>query len=237
MAQDNVLDGGSEIAEAGLPKPEFTESSQPNPSELSAEAIAKQDEQRLKDTEERLWRKIQGKLDKDQAEVKRTYGELSEVQAALAAWKEGKDPSEFESAFELREIKRELAELKQAAPTQASPNGKVDGDKAFDKAVGLVTEAGLANDPEVLELFKTYKGKPDDFVIEVSRKVIARNTKTQPSAASASAPAGGMRTAGNAEAIQAQIDAIYSDSQKALSSEGRAEAKALAKQLEALEAK
>ena len=227
MPEDKVQVGASEAPEAGLPKPSFETPSQPAGSELSAEAIAKQDEQRLKDTEERLWRKIQSKLDKDTAEVRKTYGDLSEVQTALAEVKAGGDPDKIYAALEQRRLYEKVAELesKISSPTQSSPNGKAEADEAFDKAVGLVTEAGLANDPEVQELFKTFKGKPDDFVIEVGRKVIARNTQKAPAAASATSPAGGGGAAVTLDSATDKVNELTAQYAKASAPSQRAELK------------
>src|SRR3990167_8229690 len=228
MPEDKVQVGASEAPEAGLPKPSFETPSQPAGSELSAEAIAEQRlEQRLKDTEEKLRREFQSKYDKDTAANRKLYGDLSEVQQALAEVKAGGDPDTVYAALEQRNLYQKISDLEArfSAPSQPSQNGNAEADVAFDKAVGLVTEAGLANDPEVQELFKTFKGKPEDFSYAVNELVLTRNTKPAPSAASATSPAGGGGAIGNAESIQAQIAAITSDSQKVMTAKGRAEVK------------
>lgn len=236
---EDIEVGGSESQEVSLPKPTFTEVSQPAGSELSAEAIAEQKlEQRLKDTEEKLRREFQSKYDKDTAANRKLYGDLSEVQKALAEVKAGGDPDKVFAALEQRNLYQKVAELeaKLSAPTQVSPDGTAEADEAYEKAVGLLTEVGLTNDPEVLKLMGGRYKNPTDMLFAVNKFVAQRNTKKPASPASVSSPAGGGRTADSAESIQAEINAILSDGKRAISVEGGAKLKELAKQLEALEA-
>ena len=234
---ETILDGASETPDESLPKPSFEQSSQSDPSE-SVSAIAAQYEQRLKETKEELRREFQSKQDKDIANVRKTYGDLSEVQKALAEVKAGGDPDKIYAAIEQRNLYQDVQELKQrfTAPNPVS-SGKSEQDEAYAQAVGLLKEAGLDNDPGVMKLMGGKYKNANEFLFEVNRFTLQNITKKPAAAASASSPAGGARTASNAGDIQSQMDAITGDRNKALSVEGRAELRQLAKQLEELEAR
>jgi hypothetical protein len=205
---DIVLDGASETPDESLPKPSFEAASQSDPSE-SVSAIAAQYEQRLKETKEELRREFQGKQDKDLASVRKTYGDLSELQTALAAVKAGGDPEKIYAAIEQRNLYAKVDELekKLSAPNQSSPGGS-EADEAYAKAVGLLKETGLDNDPDVMKLMGGRYKNANDFLFEVNRFTLQRNTKRPASPASASSPAGGGGVVGNVGAVQAQIDAL-----------------------------
>lgn len=228
MTAQDILDGASEAPEVALPKPTFDEVSQPAGSELSAEAIAQQFEQRLKDTEERLSRKFQSQKDKELADIRRTYGDLSEVQKALAEVKAGGDPDKVFAALEQRNLYQKVAELeaKLSAPNQSLPSGNDEADKAYEEAVGLLQQAELTNDPEVMKLMGGRYKNPNDMLFAVNKFVLQRNTKRKASPASASSPAGGGGATTTIAAASETVDNLTAQYARASSPSQRAELKA-----------
>ena len=205
-----------------LPKPTFDEPSHESTSE-SVSAVAAQYEQRLKDTEEKLRREFQSKFDKDTASVRKTYGDLSELQKALAEAKAGGDPDKIYAAIEQRNLYAKVEELEKrlSAPQTASP-GKSEQEEAYGKAVGLLKKHGLDNDPDVLKLMSGKYNSPTDFLFEVNDFVMQRNTKKPASPASAASPAGGKGVTRDAAAVSSEIAVLLSDRDALATQEGRA---------------
>lgn len=234
---DNQQEGGQEILEGALPKPTFQEPSDDQQLSAAAAKGAQSSGLTAEQVAEIVKREIQGLKDQRVDKVYKGLG--ADPKQIVEAIKGGKDPDQVLADYQSQNLFERLDAIEQrfASPTpQTSQNGNAEQDAAFDKAVSLVTKAGLANDPDVQKLFQGQYKSPADFAYAVSELVLTRNTKTQPAAASVTMPAGGSKSSGNASTIQAQIDAIISDSKKAMSVDGLAELRTLAKQLEQLEA-
>ena len=223
---DQLKDGGQELANEALPKPEFEEVSDDQQHSEAAKTGAQFDESAfLAKVEQIVKREVQSTKDQ---RIDKLYKQLgSDPRQIVEAIKAGQDPDKVLESLERQSVFDRLDRVESviASPQKPSPNGRTEADEAFDKAVGLVTEAGLANDPEVQELFKTFKGKPDDFVIEVGRKVIARNTQKAPAAASATSPAGGGGASVTLDSATDKVNELTAQYAKASAPSQRAELK------------
>ena len=228
---DQVPEGGQVIAEGQLAKPTFTEPPVDKPPFEPAKPDAQFDEgQFLAKVDSLLDRKLQGLKDQRVDKLQKQLG--IDPRQIVADIKGGKDPDKVLEDYERQSLfdRLDAIENKVSAPSEPSQNGKSEADEAFERAVGLVQKAGLANDPEVAGMFGEKYKTPSDFLFAVSEKVLSRNTQKQPSAASASSPSGGGKQVASAESVQAEIDNLLS-SREVTTVEGRAKLKELRQQL------
>ena len=218
---DQPKDGGQELANKGLPKPEFEEvSDDQQHSEAAKESVRFDENAFLAKVEDLIERKVQSSKDQRIDKLYKNLG--SDPRQIVEAIKGGQDPDKVLESLERQSVfdRLERIETAVATPNRPSPNGRAEVDEAFNDAVGLVTEAGLANDPEIQEIFKGKYKTPGDFLFAVNRKVLARNTKPQPAAASVMSPAGGGATS-NAKTAQANVDGLMEKLARTVSPEAR----------------
>lgn len=224
---DQPKDGGQELANKGLPKPEFEEvSDDQQHSEAAKESVQFDENAFLAKVEDLIERKVQSSKDQRIDKLYKNLG--SDPRQIVEAIKGGQDPDKVLESLERQSVFDRLDRIESsvATPNRPSPNGRAEVDEAFDEAVGLVTEAGLSNDPEIQEMFKGKYKNPNDFLFAVNKKVLARNTKKSPAAASATVPAGGGGAVMSLQSVSDEVDNLTAQYASANSPTKRAELKA-----------
>jgi len=192
MANEELDSGRDGLDEQELPKPVISDPSTDKQTSVEADDLEEKLMTRLESHMEKLIdKRVKSIKDKRWDRVEEQYGALSDLQQALADVKAGKDPDEVLEAIEMRNIRNDIAELKQtlAAPTQQA-RGAGDVDEAWKKAKALVEEAGLTGDRDVVETMSDEYESVDDFLFAVNRAVLKKTAKPQPSPAGAVQPGG-----------------------------------------------
>lgn len=206
---DNTQDSAQDTTESqAIPKPTILEDSEGQPSsEVSADAIAKQVLESLApQLDDLVSKKVQSTKDKRLDRVEKISGGLSQLEQALADVAAGGDPQAILAAAQQQDLAQRLAKLESSVSSPSSAGNSESG-TAFDKAVGLLTEAGLAGDPEVTKLMSGSFKTDADMLFAASELVLRRQIKPRAPAEAATPPA----SAGTVMSGKVDVDALTAE--------------------------
>lgn len=170
---EKPMESGQDPGAAELPKPQYQE--QPVAQQPSAEAkpgATFDIESLMPAIEELVEKKVQSTKDRRIDRMEKQYGDLSELGKMLADVKGGADPKDILDAVERKELLDRIAKLESASQPAPIP-GKSEADEAFVKAKDIIKEAGLNNNPRVLEVMSGTYAKPAEMLEKLTLTVLA----------------------------------------------------------------
>ena len=171
---EKTVESGQDQGAVELPKPSYQDKPAAEQTSPAAQSSATPDIQAIVDAA--VEKAVQSTKDKRFDKIERNYGDLKEIEQMLTAVKGGQDPKELLEALELKNLREEIAQIKQAVSQPQVIPGKDKATEAYEKAKDIISKAGLSNNPRILEAMGNTYADLSEMLTEVNLTVMGELT-------------------------------------------------------------